>query len=305
MPIKERDEYRDYDDRHNGDRSGRSATAAAHYNILIVVHRRSFLGEWTGLYPNGRKEKICQGPAWAGSLYHSPARQGPGGLGTYDLPMNTYIVTVAIGIFALGASAVPLAAAPLPHSKASVNALKLHRVPKLTPTPMPTATPIPTVTVPGGTAMTVNLVDKVSSHTANVGDTFAIVATQDVVVDGWLVVAKGASGQGEVVSVERAGSNGHAGNIGLQMDWIFATDGEKLKLTSQKDTQEGQGKAGAASTVTVASYLLLGLPGLFAHNFVKGRDIDIDSSKTFPAYVQDTVHVAATQQATVEPGFAH
>lgn len=198
-----------------------------------------------------------------------------------------------------------LAAAPIAHSKAGAHGPKVRRTPNPTPTTVPTATPVPTVTVPGGTAMTVNLVDKVSSHTANIGDTFAIVAAQDIVIDGWLVIAKGASGQGEVVSVERAGSNGHAGSIGLQMDWIFATDGEKVKLTSQKDTQEGQGKAGAASTVTVASYLFLGLPGLFAHNFVKGRDIDIDSTKAFPAYVEDTVHVAATQQATVEPGFAH
>jgi len=138
-----------------------------------------------------------------------------------------------------------------------------------------------------------------------VGDTFAIAASQDVVVNGWVVIAKGAAGQGEVLSVERAGSNGHAGSLGIQMDWIFAADGEKIKLTSQKSTQEGEGKAGAASTMTIVSWAFLGLPGLFAHNFVKGRNIDIDSTKSFEAFVGGTVHITASTQTTVDPSFAH
>lgn len=174
-----------------------------------------------------------------------------------------------------------------------------------TPSPTPSAAPANYITVPGGTTVAVNLVDKISSGTANVGDTFAIVAAQDVVVGDWVVIAKGAAGQGEVVSVERAGSNGHAGSLGIQMDWIFAVDGDKVKLTSQKSTQEGEGKAGASSTMTIVSWAFLGLPGLFAHNFVKGRNIDIDSTKQFEAFVDDTVHVTAVAQATPAPGFAH
>ncbi|GAC1387606.1 MAG: hypothetical protein NVSMB31_00180 [Vulcanimicrobiaceae bacterium] len=55
-------------------------------------------------------------------------------------------------------------------------------------------------------------------------DTFAVKAIDDIVVNGWIVIAKGAAGQGEVLSV------------------------------------------GA---------LFLGLPGLFAHNMVHGRDLEI------------------------------
>lgn len=66
MPVEERNEYGDYDDRHDGDRCGRSAAAAAHYNVLIVVHRRSFLGEWTDFIPIGQNEKSIRGPLGSG-----------------------------------------------------------------------------------------------------------------------------------------------------------------------------------------------------------------------------------------------
>lgn len=160
------------------------------------------------------------------------------------------------------------------------------------------------VTIPGGTALKVQVADKVSSSNANVGDTFAVKALDDVVVGGYIVIAKGASGQGEVLAVDHAGGHGHPGSLSLQMDWIFAVDGEKVKLSSQRQTAEGENKAGAASTMTVVSSLFLGLPGLFAHNMVHGRDIDIDASHPLDAFVADTVHVMASTKATAT-GFAH
>jgi len=201
---------------------------------------------------------------------------------------------------ALLASSLGLASASVPKPKA------VRKTVAITPSPTPSPSPTPAgyTEVPGGTVVHVALTNKISSSSAVVGDTFAVVATENVTIGGWIVIAKGAAGQGEVSTVVRAGGNGHAGSLGIQMDWIFATDGEKMHLTSQKNTQEGEGKQGASSTATVVSWALLGLPGLFAHNFVHGRDIDIDGTKTFDAYTQDTVHVVATSQAT-DAGFAH
>ena len=176
------------------------------------------------------------------------------------------------------------------------------------PAAVPAASPAPvgmTVTIPGGTPLKVTLVDKISSSNANVGDTFAIHAAEDVVVDGWVVIPKGAVGQGEVLTVDRAGSHGHPGSIGIQMDWMFAADGEKLHLTSQRKTQEGESKAGVSSTMTIVSWAFLGLPGLFAHNWVHGRDIEIDGTHPLDAFTADTVHVVATAKSTSEAGFAH
>lgn len=174
------------------------------------------------------------------------------------------------------------------------------------PTVTPAATPKPQmVMLPGGTTVSVTLTDKISSANANVGDTFAVKAADDVVVNGWIVIPKGAGGQGEVLSVDRAGSHGHPGSIGVQVNWIFAGDGEKIHLTSQRKTEEGENKVGASSTMTIVSWAFLGLPGLFAHNWVKGRDIELDGTHPLQAFTADTVHVLATSRSNAESGFAH
>ena len=127
------------------------------------------------------------------------------------------------------------------------------------------------------------------------------VRVQDVVVNGWVAIAKGAAGQGEILTVDRAGSHGHPGSLGVQMDWIYAVDGHKVKLTSQQKTEEGQGEGGKSSTITLLSWVVLGWPGLFAHNFVKGHDITVDSTHPFKAYVDDSVYVVASAKSTRRP----
>lgn len=181
------------------------------------------------------------------------------------------------------------------------------------PTPQPPATapdtasslPPASVAIIGGTPVTVQLVDKISSGTAAVGNTFAVKVAEDIVVDGFVAIPKGASGQGEVLSVERAGSHGHAGSLGIQMDWVYALDGEKVRLSSQRKSEEGESKAGVSSTMTIVSWAFLGLPGLFVHNWVKGREIELDGTHPLQAYVDDTVHVVSTVKASSETRFAH
>jgi hypothetical protein len=153
------------------------------------------------------------------------------------------------------------------------------------------------VEVSAGVPIVIELDAPLSSGSAKVGDTFSFHAVDDVVSDGWIVVPKGSGGQGEIVSAEGAGSNGHAGKMALQYDWIVSADGSKIKMSVSPQSSEGEGKGGAASTATIASYLLLGPLGLFAHNFVKGKDATIETTTKLKAYVEHTVHVKATQKA--------
>jgi hypothetical protein len=156
------------------------------------------------------------------------------------------------------------------------------------------------VTVPGGTQVPVKVTDPVSSGNANVGDVFQITTAQDIVVNNWIVIPKGSPGQGEVVSVDRAGSHGHPGSLGIQIDYVYSADGGKIKLSNIGHATQGEGSSGSASTATIASYVVLGPLGLFAHNFVKGKDVTIDSSKTILVFVDTTCHVKATQHPTSE-----
>jgi hypothetical protein len=169
--------------------------------------------------------------------------------------------------------------------------------------PLPPGTRV--LTVPGGTVVIVALTDKISSGTAKVGDTFGLKATNDVVIDGYVAVAKDAGGQGEVLAVEKAGSHGHPGSLGVQIDWIYAVSGEKVRLSSQRKTDEGENKTGVSSTMTILSWALLGPLGLFAHNWVKGHDFELDGTHPLQAFVDTTVHVTSARQVASDSGFAH
>jgi hypothetical protein len=168
--------------------------------------------------------------------------------------------------------------------------------------------PIPNgtrIVLPAGTPITVVVTNPISSATAKVGDTFEITAKEAVVVGGWVAIGKGAPGQGEILAVTQAGSHGKPGSLGVQMDWIYAADGEKVKLGNQNSTQEGEGKTGVASTMTILSYALLGPLGLFTHNFVKGKDVVVDDTHPLQTYISDSVYVIATTRAeNTDSGFA-
>jgi hypothetical protein len=122
------------------------------------------------------------------------------------------------------------------------------------------------VALPGGTPVSVHHSAELSSSNAHEGDAFAFSVINDVRSRGWIVIAAGAQGVGEVTSVENAGGNGHSGKLGLKFDYVYAVDGKKVRLTSTGNTTEGEQKTGAASTATIATYALLGPVGLFAHN---------------------------------------
>jgi hypothetical protein len=160
------------------------------------------------------------------------------------------------------------------------------------------------VLVPAGTRVPVSPTDKVSSATAQVGDIIAVSATENVNANGYLVIQKGAGGQAEVASVERAHGNGGSGKLGIKMDWIVAVDGEKIQLSATQKTASEEDRGGGSSTATILSYALLGPLGLFFHNFARGKDVTLDPSKVLTAYTDGTVHIASNIPAQ-DSGFAH
>ena len=158
----------------------------------------------------------------------------------------------------------------------------------------------------GGLPVLIAVDAPVSSNTAKVGDLIGIHAVAPVVSNGYVLIRGGAEGEGEVVSVDGAGNNGHGGTLSLQCDWIMSVDGLKVKLANIPQTTQGEEKKGAASTMTIIGYAVVGVGGLFAHDLVRGRDATLDPSQKLTAYVDHTVHVAAIQPASdPNDGYAH
>lgn len=173
------------------------------------------------------------------------------------------------------------------------------------PEPPTTSADAGTILLPAGTPVVVSLGETVSSATATVDDQIGIVVKKAVVMGGMVVVPLGAGGHATVTSVEHAGSNGSGGKLALSVDWVYSADGGKIKLSQTNHASENGDSKGAASTATIASYLLLGPLGLFAHNFVRGRDVTIDTKKTFTVFVDGDVHVQSNQRPQQDPGFEH
>jgi hypothetical protein len=209
--------------------------------------------------------------------------------------MSRFAISVALG-FVLCWSTAALAETPAPAVS-----------PAVAPAASPPAAPVGpnAIALPGGTLAKISLLEQVASNTAHEGDKFQFRSLEDVTVDGWILIPKGSLGEGEVLSAESAGGNGHPGKMKLQFNWIYGSDNLKIRLSDVPSTSNGDAAKGAASTAAIASYLVLGPLGLFAHNFVHGRDIVVKPDQKIQVYVAQGVHVTPKDKVTSADGFAH
>jgi len=145
------------------------------------------------------------------------------------------------------------------------------------------------VTLPAGTQVQVRLVHSISSGNASAGQQFSFEAAQPVIVNNRAVIAKGALGSGHIVNVSKAQGKS-AGKMTLAFTSIHAVDGGIVSLTEDSRVR-GNSEKGKASTATIAATIALGPIGLFAHNMVKGKDITVTPSQTFPAWVKTNATV--------------
>jgi hypothetical protein len=149
-----------------------------------------------------------------------------------------------------------------------------------------------TISVPGGARVPIHLATTISSSSARAGQTFGIVASEPAVSDGVVFVAKGARGEGEIVSVSPAGKSGRQGTLSVRFRTIYGVDGAPIDLEGTDRTRSGKNKTGSSNTANVAGVVLLGPLGLFSHNFVKGKDIVITPDANFTAHVDHAVTVS-------------
>ena len=90
--------------------------------------------------------------------------------------------------------------------------------PMNTPAPKPRVTVRPGATlvlVPGGTIVAVSLTEPISSASASVNDEIGVVVKKEVDAGGFVVVPAGAQGEATITTVDRAGGNGHGGQLAM------------------------------------------------------------------------------------------
>jgi hypothetical protein len=77
--------------------------------------------------------------------------------------------------------------------------------------------------------------EALSSKTARVGDPVALEVTEDVRINGRVVVARGSKAHGEITLVKKSGMGGKAGDLAIRPDYV---QGDlKLELRGTEDTE--------------------------------------------------------------------
>jgi hypothetical protein len=146
----------------------------------------------------------------------------------------------------------------------------------LSPVILPAQSNPRVIKVADATALRLSLSESLSSATNAVDDPARFEVTEDVLVGGVVVIAKGSTAVGHVVEVEPKRRLGRAGKLNLTLDHVKAIDGSNLRLRAAS-ARKGDDKTG---TVIVGTVLL---SPLFL--IMRGKDVSIPKGTAINAYV--------------------
>lgn len=132
------------------------------------------------------------------------------------------------------------------------------------------------------TLVKISVLTNVDSGTSKVDDKVRYRVTEDVVINGRVVIPKGAEGVGMVTEVVEAGSLGRDGRVTIDFGLVPAFDGSSIPLRISEKATEKNRSLELAAGASMAGVLLLGGPiGLVGGYFVKGKDVQIPKGTEF------------------------
>ena len=146
------------------------------------------------------------------------------------------------------------------------------------PAPAPVATVAPAM--PGlvlreGTEVPMRTLRALSSNTNRQGDRFDLTVSEDVLVDGHVVIPRGARGIGEITRLVPKGAFGKSGKLETRLLYV-AVGNARIPVSGQA---ADRGKSGTGATVATA--VLAGV----ASAFVTGTSARVPEGSTMIGYV--------------------
>lgn len=132
------------------------------------------------------------------------------------------------------------------------------------------------VVIPDGTEVRLQLVERVSSATARVGEKIRLEVAEDVKVGDRIVIAQGAPASGTVTVAEPRKSFGRRGKLDFTIDSVKTVDDQPVRL---RVTKRAEGGERYLATGVVTYFTLVG--GVF----VKGKDVEVDTGTQYVIYI--------------------
>lgn len=167
--------------------------------------------------------------------------------------------------------------------------------PKCNATRAPVAPRRVAVQVPVGTPVELETAYTIDSQLVRAGDAVSFRVVNPVVVDGQVVVEKGATATALVTKAERGGHFGRAGRLAWMMKEVTAADGSRVPLQfSGRTVGDSKGAKVATSMVLTGAVFWFMPPVALLHGFKRGENAVVPEGKRFEA----TVFGAATVNVT-------
>jgi len=168
--------------------------------------------------------------------------------------------------------------------------------PKCAPQPQPPQPRRVAVAVPAGTVVELETAYTINSQLVRKGDAVSFRVVNPVIVDGQVVIERGAVGTAVVTRAERGGHFGRAGRIAWTMKEVTAADGSRIPLQfSGRTVGDSKGAKVATQMVVMGALMWPIAPVMLFHGFKRGENAIVPEGKRFDAQVfaPATVNVTA------------
>jgi hypothetical protein len=170
--------------------------------------------------------------------------------------------------------------------------------PKCSPQPTHQPQPRVAVSVPAGTPVELETAYTFDSQLTRGGDAVSFRVVNPVIVEGQVVVEKGAIATALVTKAERGGHWGRAGRIAWAMKEVTAADGSRIPLQFSGRAVGDSKCATVATQMFVMGALMWPIaPVVLFHGFKRGENAVVPEGKRFDAavFAPATVRVTARE----------
>ena len=159
--------------------------------------------------------------------------------------------------------------------------------------------PITEASVPANTLIKIALVDPLNAEKVREGDTVRYQVASDVIIDGVLLFAKGAPGEGKVTRVKHAKNFGRNAQIDIDFQTTKAMDGTAVDTFLGDEAKEEMKQMAMAAGASVAGIVLLGPIGVIGGAFVKGKNVDVPAGTEMYIQTEENTVLYGVETTTV------
>ena len=151
------------------------------------------------------------------------------------------------------------------------------------------------VKIPEGTVVELETAYTINSQLVRAGDAVSFRVVNPVVVDGVVVIEKGATATALVTKAQRGGHFGRAGRIEWEMREVTAVDGSRVPLaTSGHVVGDSHGAKVATQMAIMGALMGPAAPLVLLHGFKRGENALVPEGKRFNVIVRASASVNAT-----------